>query len=84
MHLKVDRMNLFHADFKTYTTPKMSFQSGDLIGDIQFCVHHASEKLYTYKVSSIHDAILHRMGAVQGELQDLLFLLPTLGHLLFL
>lgn len=40
----------------------------------------------TYKVGCIHDAILDRMGAVQGELQDLLLLLSTLllHHLLLL
>lgn len=40
----------------------------------------------TYKVGRIHDAILNRMSAVQGEFQDLLLLLPTLllNHLLLL
>lgn len=32
----------------------------------------------TYKVGRIHNAILHRVRAVQGELQDLLLLLATL------
>lgn len=40
----------------------------------------------TYKVGRIHDAILNRVSAVQGEFQDLLLLLPTLllNHLLLL
>lgn len=40
----------------------------------------------THEVGSIHDAILYRVSAVQGELQDLLLPLPTLllDHLLFL
>lgn len=40
----------------------------------------------TYKVGRIHDAILNRMSAIQGEFQDLLLLLPTLllNHLLLL
>ena len=33
--------------------------------------------LATYKVGSIHDAILHWVSAVQGELQGLLLLLAT-------
>lgn len=40
----------------------------------------------THKVCCIHDAILNRMGAIQGEFQDLLLFLSTLllNHLLFL
>lgn len=37
----------------------------------------------TYKVRSIHDAILNGVGAVQGEFQDLLLLLATFDSLLF-
>lgn len=40
----------------------------------------------THKVCCIHDAILNRMGAIQGEFQDLLLFLSTLllNHLLLL
>lgn len=50
------------------------------------CLNHGWFEVITYKVGSIHDAILHRVSAVQGELQDLLLPLPTLlpDHLLFL
>lgn len=38
----------------------------------------------THKVGSVHDAIFHRMGAVQSELQDLLLLLSTFAGVLLL
>lgn len=38
----------------------------------------------THKVGSIHDAVLHRMGAVQSELQQLLLLLPPFTRVLLL
>lgn len=37
---------------------------------------HMCQRWSTHKVGSIHDAILNRVSAVQGELQDLLLLLP--------
>lgn len=38
----------------------------------------------TYKVGSVHDPIFDRMGAVQGEFEELLLLLPTFTGVLLL
>lgn len=44
----MDGMNFhFMQTLKTYTTLKMACQSGNRIGDFQFCVHYASENQCT-------------------------------------